>query len=71
MSVHEAQPMDVYVDAQGKLWRVVGIFGEPSVIVEEVESKSPETPVRMTGGVSGCMWRGFKRVVRYEEYQPK
>lgn len=71
MSVHEAQPMDVYVDAHGKLWRVVGIFGEPSVIVEEIESHSPSTPVRMTGGVSGLMWHGFKRVVRYEEYQPK
>lgn len=68
MPVHEAQPMDVYTDENGKLWRVVGIFGEPAVIVEEIESKSPESPVRMTGGVSGLMWNGFKRVVRYADF---
>lgn len=71
MSVHEAQPMDVYVDAQGKLWRVVGIFGEPSVTVQEVETETPDSPLRRTGGVSGCMWQGFKRVVRQADYQPK
>ena len=71
MSVHEAQPMDVYVDAQGKLWRVVGIFGEPAVTVEEIESQTPNDPLRKTGGVSGCMWHGFKRVVRQEDYAKK
>ncbi|HDA7126290.1 TPA: hypothetical protein O5T86_001294 [Staphylococcus aureus] len=67
--VHEAKPMDVYVDGQGKLWRVIGIFGEPVVIVEEIESQTPSDPLRMTGGVSGGMWHGFKRVVRREDYQ--
>lgn len=64
MSVHDAQPSDLYVDAAGKLWRVVGVCGEPTVIVEEVESKTPETPVRQSGGVSGYMWHGFKRIHR-------
>lgn len=62
--MHDALPNDVYVDANNRLWRVVAICGEPTVIVQEVESVSPETPVRMNGGVSGLMWRGFKRIHR-------
>lgn len=62
MSVHDAKPGDIYVDASGKLWRVVGVFGEPSVIVQEVEPAVVESPVTQTGGVSGLMWHGFKRI---------
>ena len=36
-SVSDAEPLDVYVDKQGKLWRVVGVCKEPTVIMEEVE----------------------------------
>lgn len=71
MSVHDAEPMDVYADATGKLWRVVGVCGEPTVIVQEIESSTPETPVRQSGGVSGCMWQGFKRVFRPEKPKPQ
>lgn len=64
MSVHDAQPGDVYVDEAGKLWRVIAICGEPTVNVQEVETTTPENPVRRSGGVSGLMWSGFKRIHR-------
>lgn len=64
MSVHDAKPGDLYVDGSGKLWRVVGVCGEPTVIVREVESAAPESPVQKSGGVSGFMWHGFKRIHR-------
>ena len=70
MSVHDAEPNDVYADAEGKLWRVMGICGEPTVIVQEIESSTPETPVRKSGGVSGLMWHGFKRVFRPDKPKP-
>lgn len=69
MSVHDAKPNDVYIDESGKLWRVVGVCGEPTVIVQEIESATPESPVQRSGGVSGYMWHGWKRVHRPE--QPK
>ncbi len=37
MSVHDAEPGDVYVDGLGKLWRCVMICTEPTVTMEEVE----------------------------------
>ena len=64
MDIRDAKPGDVYAEKDGKLWRVVGVVGEPSVIVEEIESLSPESPVRMHGGVSGLMWQGFTRIWR-------
>lgn len=64
MSVHDAQPGDIYADRDGKLWRVISICGEPTVCVQEIESITPETPVRRSGGVSGYMWGGFTRIFR-------
>lgn len=37
MSVHDAEPGDIYADANGKLWRITGICHEPTVEAEEVE----------------------------------
>ncbi len=48
MSVHDAEPMDIYVDPQGKLWRCVGTHKEPTVIFEEVEGRTP-SPVNLMG----------------------
>lgn len=68
MSVHDAQPGDIYADAQGKLWRVISVCAEPTVTVEEVEKLGQEN-VRRGGGVSGYMWYGFKRIFRPETNQ--
>jgi hypothetical protein len=64
MSVHDAQLDDLYIDAAGKLWRVIALCGEPTVHVQEVETMTPDNPVKMAGGVSGYMWYGFKRIHR-------
>lgn len=85
MSVHDAELGDIYVDEQGKLWRVIALTREPVVEVEEVEGRaynpqshayaqqlscvpsSAEVPIirdRKSGGVSGFMWKGFKRIWR-------
>lgn len=71
MSVHDAEPGDVYVDAAGKLWRVVSICGEPTVTVQEVETLTPTNEVRKSGGVSGYMWHGFRRIHRPDPPKPK
>lgn len=89
MSVHDAQPMDVYADKQGKLWRCVGYCSEPTAIFEEVEGHT-QAPVNMgaavayhgippqsapaiiktrqSGGVTGLMWHGWKRIFRPSEH---
>lgn len=70
MTVHDASPQDIYIDAAGKLWRVVSICHEPTVTVEEIE-KTTDNPyanrVRKSGGVSGLMWDGFKRIYKWEQ----
>jgi hypothetical protein len=74
MSVHDAEPMDIYVDEHGELWRVVGTFSEPTVIMERVE-KSARSDMeydsgRKLGGVSGSMWMGWKRIYRPAKKPP-
>ena len=64
MSVHDAKPEDLYVDEKGKLWRVIGVSGEPTVHVQEVETLTPGDPIVRSCGVSGLMWNGFKRIHR-------
>lgn len=51
MSVHDAEPGDVYADKQGKLWRVMGVCHEPTVTVEEVEGRLSPSPYDGLGGV--------------------
>lgn len=47
MSVHDAEPGDIYADEAGKLWRIVGVCREPTVIAEEVEGTlyDPNAPL--------------------------
>lgn len=66
MSVRDAEPGDVYVDARGKLWRVVGVCHEPSVTVQEIEFTPMQSARQQGGGVSGLMWNGFTRIFRPE-----
>jgi hypothetical protein len=68
MSVHEAEPGDVYVDGQGELWKIVGICREPTVIADrlttafEREGGAGIGQQRQSGGVSGLMWNGFRKL---------
>lgn len=73
MSVHDAAPEDIYTDDHGKLWRVISICHEPTVEVEEVEGTLSDpgglnrvriVKIRRSGGTSGLMWSGWKRIWR-------
>lgn len=68
LSLHDAEPGDIYVDSSDQLWRVVGICHQPTVIMERVEPLPGKptccAPNRMSGGVTGFMWNGFKRIYR-------
>ncbi len=68
MSVHDAEPGDIYVDKDGKLWRVVGVCKDPTVTVEEVEGSIGRhgriQKDHQNGGVGGLMWAGFRRIFR-------
>lgn len=69
MSVHDAEPQDLYVDKGGRLWRVVGVWrGDTVVSMQEVESATPDSPVQMHGGARGHMWDGIKRIYRPEPH---
>ncbi len=78
MTVHDAEPGDVYVDEAGKLWRCVSICREPTVTMDEVEVGDNNLAVngvparaRSSGGVSGLMWNGWKRIWRKEKVEPR
>ena len=60
--IRDAGPMDIYVDSNGKLWRVVGVCMEPTVIVEEIEPEDWTRRARINGGISGAMWNGWRRI---------
>lgn len=46
MSVQDAEAGDIYADEAGKLWRIIGVCHEPTVIAEEVEGtlRDPNAP---------------------------
>jgi hypothetical protein len=72
MSVHDAEPGDIYLDARGCLWKVVGTWREP--VIDMVQIDDPRVSVldhsmrpHQLGGVSGLMWQGFKRLLKIED----
>jgi hypothetical protein len=72
MSVHDAEPGDIYLDARGCVWKVVGIWHEP--VVDMVQIDDPRTSLlengmrpHQLGGVSGLMWQGFTRIHRQQD----
>jgi streptogramin lyase len=75
MDIRDAKSGDVFVDKDGKLWRVTGVWLEPTVEAVEIEPKALSSmpgcrPLRgktQFGGVSGAMWSGFKRIWRKDE----
>lgn len=82
--MENCNPGDLYMDGNGRLWRVIGYCAEPSVTMEAVEPEEPMNPAyanqiasmapaqtrislyreKMSGGVNGLMWQGFKRIYK-------
>lgn len=50
LSVHDAQPGDIYVDELGKLWRCMAVWSEPTVQFEMVEGYVQPPPGLMQAG---------------------
>ena len=70
MSVHDAEPGDIYVDESGKLWRCIATCNEPTCTFEEIEPTGGSGwKERKGGGLSGLMWNGWKRI--YHPDDPK
>lgn len=65
MSVHGAEPSEIYEDKHGARWLVVSVCNEPTVRMQRIEGvwREHSTPEVMAGGVSGLMWSGFKKVL--------
>lgn len=53
----------LYIDAQGKLWRVTAFYDSPTVEMVEVEQEVGVLRARLFGSTAGAMWDGFKRLV--------
>lgn len=89
--MHDAELSDIYVDAEGKLWRCIATCSEPTVSFEAVDGYVQQPAINInaaagqasgglgyiqpqvniikikkTGGVSGAMWNGWKRIFRPE-----
>lgn len=47
--IADAQPGDLYIDANGKLWRILEVVREPTVTAEEVEGTlwDPNAPMQL------------------------
>lgn len=61
----DALPLDIFVDANGKLWRVVARIDQPSIEMEEIEPSMPGNGrVRKRGATTARTWDGFKLIHR-------
>jgi hypothetical protein len=58
--VNDAQPGDLYADAQKRVWRVEFVVQEPVVGMRMLEQPS----VKLYAGLSDSQWTGFTRVLR-------
>jgi len=77
MTVHDAEPGDVYVDDSGKLWRCIR---PPKVSFEEVEATDATMDCSgawvmqkqcREGALGDLMWNGWKRIWRKEKVEPR
>lgn len=73
MSIHDARAGDLYVDKDGKLWRVLWTCEEPSLGMVEVENRNDSLPPKRTieGGVSGRIWDGLRKILCADNSLPR
>lgn len=55
MSISESNLGDLYMDENGKLWRVIGLLSEPSITMEKVEPEAQPNPAYGNPGGQGGM----------------
>ena len=70
MSVRDAKPGDLYADPHGNVWRVIGIWQEPTVKMMQIDDPAGQEHTfrpHQHGGVSGQMWEGFKRILTAQD----
>lgn len=64
-ATRDALPLDIFVDGNGKLWRVVARIDQPSIEMEEIEPSMPAGGcVRKRGAIAARTWDGFKLIHR-------
>jgi hypothetical protein len=76
MSVEDAEPDDIYVDANDKLWRIVSVYHEPTVEAEEVEGtlNDPNVPsmlLHQGAAAAGINIQGIVRRVTLDKRRQK
>jgi hypothetical protein len=70
MNMRDCDLDDVFADEFGRLWRCVGLFREPTVRLEPLDTPDQGGRSALFGGVSGMMWDGFKKIYSPEK-RPK
>lgn len=65
MSVRGANPGEIYEDDEGHRWLVTSVCNEPTVGMQRIEPRWHDggpAPFSQRGGVSGLMWKGFRKI---------
>lgn len=57
------EPKQLYIDVHGDVWEVTSVCHQPTVRMVRVDTLAREEPIIQFGGVNGCMWNGFRRLV--------
>ncbi|WP_156936683.1 hypothetical protein [Chelativorans sp. J32] len=58
-------PGEIYEDENGDRWLVTGLYLEPTVEMQRIEARWSDEqpgPMKQFGGVSGLMWKGFRKI---------
>jgi hypothetical protein len=66
MSIRPEAPGEIYEDSKGRRWLVMSLCNEPTVTMQQVLPQWHENtmmPFTQSGGITGLMWNGFKKVL--------
>jgi hypothetical protein len=65
-------PGEIYEDEKGNRWLVVSMCQEPTVTMQAIEPFREDCPPpkRLSGGVSGYMWQGFRKIADAPDQTP-
>ena len=66
MSIRPESPGEIYEDRTGQRWFVVSLCNEPTVTMQQIQPHWGENwpaPNKQSGGITGLMWDGFRKVL--------